>query len=371
MAANGNTIIQWLESWAPKRLAMEWDNIGLQVGTLNKQVQRVMVTLDVLENVVDEAIEKKVDLIIAHHAVIFKSYAHLRTDLPAGRLLEKLIKHDIAVYVAHTNLDVATGGVNDLLAEKIGLEQTNVLEFTHTQKLKKIVVFVPEAHHEGVLQAMSQAGAGWIGNYSHCSFNVRGFGTFMPREGSNPYIGKQGKLEKVEEVRLETIAADSDLNKVIQAMLKAHPYEEVAYDVFPLELEGKSQGIGRIGKLPEPISLGDLAKQLKAAFQLSGLRVVGDVNRLVQKVAVVGGDGSGFVQTAIFRGADVYVTGDMKYHIAHEAMAKGLAIIDPGHHVEHVMKEAVAQFLMKHAEDKKSSIEVLVAKAHTDPFTFI
>ena len=161
------------------------------------------------------------------------------------------MKNGINVYVAHTNLDTAVGGVNDVLAEKLGLENAEVLAPHVRERLKKIVVFVPEDHHMKVLNAMCEAGAGWIGNYSHCTFNLRGTGTFLPGEGTNPYIGQQGKLEQVEEVRLETIVPESAQTRVVQAMLKAHPYEEVAYDIYPLELPGRSFGLGRIGRLPE------------------------------------------------------------------------------------------------------------------------
>ena len=202
---NGYEVIQLFESFAPKSLAMEGDKIGLQVGTLNKPIRKVMVTLDVLEEVIDEAISRQIDLIIAHHPPIFRPLKHIITDQMPGRIFEKCIKHDIAVYAAHTNLDVAVGGVNDLLAEALGLRETEVLVPTTNVKLKKLVAFVPTGHAERVRDAICQAGAGHIGQYSHCTFNSQGKGTFLPLEGTNPFIGQQGKLEEVEEVRIETI----------------------------------------------------------------------------------------------------------------------------------------------------------------------
>ncbi|MBO8171371.1 MAG: Nif3-like dinuclear metal center hexameric protein [Bacillaceae bacterium] len=371
MFARGQTVIQYMEQLAPKHLAMEGDKIGLHVGTLDKEVKKVMVTLDVLEEVVDEAIEQDVDLIIAHHAVIFRPLKHLRTDLPAGRLYEKLIKHDIAVYTAHTNLDVAEGGVNDLLAEKLGLQDTEILEPLHTEPLKKIVVFIPKDHLEPVMNAMSEAGAGWIGNYSHCTFQLEGTGTFMPREGTDPFIGKQGKLEKVEEIRLETIVPQGLQAKVIRAMIKAHPYEEVAYDVYPVDQPGKTYGIGRIGRLSEPVSLQELAEQVKKAYDVPHLRVVGSLDRQVQKVAILGGDGNSFVGKAMFKGADVMITGDVYYHTAHDALAGGLSLIDPGHHVEKVMKEGVARVLCDKLQQNRYQTDVITSKINTDPFTFL
>ncbi|WP_134700167.1 Nif3-like dinuclear metal center hexameric protein [Ammoniphilus sp. YIM 78166] len=371
MLTNGHTIIQLLEEFAPKHLAMEGDKIGLQVGTLNKEIKKVMVTLDVLEEVVDEAIQEGVDLLIAHHAVIFRPLKNLRTDLPAGRLYEKLIKHDIAVYITHTNLDVAPGGINDLMADALGLIETEPIDVLHTEQLKKLVVFVPVSHHDQVLQAIAEAGAGWIGKYSHCTFNMEGTGTFMPRDGAQPFIGREGELEKVEEVRLETIISSDLQNRVVKAMLKAHPYEEVAYDIYPLEQAGKSYGLGRIGKLPNPISLKELADQVKGVFQVNGLRVVGELNRQVKKVAVLGGDGNSYVSKAAFKGADVLVTGDIYYHTAHDAIASGLALIDPGHNVEKIMKKALREILMTKLQKTKSETQVIISKVNTDPFQFL
>lgn len=190
--------------------------------------------MDVNEAVADEATAAGADLIIAHHAIIYRPLANLQSDTPMGKVYEKLIKNDIAVYIAHTNLDVTDGGMNDWMAEALDIESAAPLEDLHTDNLYKLVVFVPKDHHEKVLDAMLGAGAGAIGNYSHCSFNIEGYGTFKPGEGTDPYIGAQGKLEKVEEIRIETIVPQSLRSKVIQAMLKQHPYEEVAYDLYPM-----------------------------------------------------------------------------------------------------------------------------------------
>jgi dinuclear metal center YbgI/SA1388 family protein len=371
MYAKGQTIVQFFEEFAPKHLAMDGDKIGLQVGTLNKEVKKVLIALDVLEEVVDEAISMGVDLIIAHHAVIFRSLKNLRTDLPAGRLYEKLIKHDIAVYIAHTNLDVTPGGINDLMAEALGLVKTEPLDILHTQSLKKVVVFIPQTHHQRVLDAMAASGAGWIGNYSHCTFNLEGTGTFLPREGTSPYIGTEGKLEKVSEVRLETIISADIQKRVIRAMMDAHPYEEPAYDIYPVEQGGAAYGIGRKGELPDSMTLGELAQKVKTAFDVKGVRVVGDPSKAVRKVAVLGGDGNSYVSKAAHSGVDVLVTGDIYYHTAHDALAAGLCLIDPGHNVEKIMKQAVHVVISQKIEEKKYETEVVWSKVHTDPFTFL
>lgn len=371
MFAKGQTVVQLMEELAPKHYAIPDDTIGLQLGTLQKEIKKVMIALDVVEEVIEEAISEKVDLIIAHHAIIYRPLQHLQTDSPAGKLYEKLIKHNIAVYIAHTNLDVADGGINDMMAEALKLQGLSTLEDVHTEALSKLVVYVPEDHHEKVLHALFAAGAGWIGQYSRCSFNIPGTGTFQPQEGSSPYIGKQGRFERVHEIRIETIVPQSIRRKVIQAMLKAHPYEEVAYDLYPLDTKGRAFGLGRVGLLSETISLRRLAEQVKNAFDVPTLRMVGDPQRQVMKVAVLGGSGSRYIKHAIFAGADVLITGDIDYHSAHDALAAGLAIIDPGHNVEKIMKRNVASYLLSKLQENKYTTEVIPSEVDTEPFLFV
>ncbi|MCR8631409.1 Nif3-like dinuclear metal center hexameric protein [Paenibacillus radicis (ex Xue et al. 2023)] len=370
MLAKGQSIIQLMEELAPKHYAVPDDKIGLQLGSLHKEISGVLVALDVNDEVIDEAIRLGANLIIAHHAIIYRPLAHLQTDSPAGRLYEKLIKHDIAVYIAHTNLDVAEGGVNDMMAQALGLTGLSPLEDVHTDKLKKLVVFVPVDHVERVREALFQAGAGWIGKYSHCSFNNEGTGTFVPEEGSEPFIGQQGKLEKVQEIRLETIVPQSVEKRVVQAMLKAHPYEEVAYDLYQLDLKGRSFGLGRVGKLPAPVTLEQLCEQVKTAYSVPALRVVGDPQHSIRKVAVLGGSGSRYVRHALFAGADVLITGDIDYHTAQDAAAAGIALIDPGHNVEKIMKQGVADYLNSKLLQKKSTTPVFASQIDTEPFRF-
>ncbi|NHN30919.1 Nif3-like dinuclear metal center hexameric protein [Paenibacillus agricola] len=371
MLAKGPHVIQLMEELAPKHYAVPDDKIGLQLGTLSKEIKNVLIALDVNDEVADEAIRIGANLIIAHHAIIFRPLSHLQTDTVAGRLYEKLIKHDIAVYIAHTNLDVAVGGVNDMMADAIGLRGLAPLERLHTDKLKKIVVFVPEEHLEPVRQALFKAGAGSIGAYSHCSFHTAGVGSFLPEAGSAPFIGTQGKLEHVNEVRLETIVPQSLEKKAIQAMLKVHPYEEVAYDVYTLDLPGRSLGLGRVGKLPEPMALDALCELVKAAYNVPAVRLVGDKQRLVQKIAVLGGSGGRYVKHALFAGADVLITGDIDYHTAQDAEAAGLCLIDPGHNVEKILKHGVAEYLRGKLQEKKSATGVFESEVNTEPFQFV
>lgn len=371
MFAKGQTVVQYMEQLAPKHVAMEGDKIGLQLGSLQKEIRNVLVALDVNEEVVDEAIALEADLIVAHHAIIYRPLAHLQSDTPMGKVYEKLIKNDIAVYIAHTNLDVTDGGMNDWMAEALGIESADSLEDVHTDNLYKLVVFVPKDHHEPVLQAMLNAGAGHIGNYSHCSFNIKGFGTFKPGEGTDPYIGSQGKLERVEELRIETVVPHSLRGKVIQAMLKQHPYEEVAYDLYPMDLKGRTFGLGRVGKLTEPVTLRDFVQRVKERLDVPMVRVVGDLNRPIRKAAVLGGSGGRYWKSAQFRGADVLVTGDVDYHTAQDAWMAGVAIIDPGHNAEKIMKPRVAAWLTEKLSEGKYATRVHASQVNTEPFRFM
>ncbi|WP_182200556.1 Nif3-like dinuclear metal center hexameric protein [Paraliobacillus salinarum] len=360
-------VINIIERWAPKKLASDWDNVGLQIGTLQKEVKNVMVTLDVLECVVDEAIEKQVDLIIAHHPILFKGLKQINYDQAKGRTIQKLIKNDIAVYAAHTNLDIAVGGVNDMLAKKLGVRDTNVLVPSDHEGLMKLVAYVPETHVEQVKIALGDQGAGHIGNYSHCTFTQEGTGSFVPREGTDPYIGSLGKEEKVKEMKLETIIYESEKDFFVKILLESHPYEEPAFDLIPLANHGKVNGLGRIGFLAHEVKLEDFCNQVKEKLDISNLRVIGNLNKKVSKVAILGGSGEGFISKAKQLGADVYITGDLTFHEAQDAMEMGLAVIDPGHYVEKVMIEGMITYL----QEEKLPVTFIPSTNNTDPFQFL
>ncbi|WP_121662863.1 Nif3-like dinuclear metal center hexameric protein [Metabacillus litoralis] len=368
---NGYEVIQLFESFSPKAYAVEGDKIGLQIGSLNKKVKNVMITLDVVESVIDEAIVQNVDLIIAHHPPIFRPIKTLSTETTYGKMLEKCIKHNIAIYAAHTNLDVAIGGVNDLLAEALQLTNLEVLVPTYEDQLKKLVVFVPDTHEKVVRDALGSAGAGHIGAYSHCSFSAKGEGSFLPLDQSNPFIGEKGKLEYVDEHRIETIFPQSIQKKVIQAMLKSHPYEEVAYDIYPVEQKGEVLGLGRIGKLNKELTLQEFAEHVKTSLHVECVKMVGKPDAKIKKVAVLGGDGNKYIQQAKFKGADVYVTGDLYFHVAHDAMMMDLNVIDPGHHVEKVMINGVSKKLGELCLNEKFDVKVFGSQVDTNPFKFV
>ncbi|MGI6576130.1 MAG: Nif3-like dinuclear metal center hexameric protein [bacterium] len=339
-------IAKLMGKWAPLSLAAKWDNVGLQIGDPNRIVRRILVALDVDANAVAAAKSIGAEMIVAHHPLIFQPLTNLRYDRPQGALLAEIIQEKLVVYCAHTNLDQAWGGTDDLLAKKIGLTEVDILHPTGKEELYKLVVFVPQEYEAQVRSALGDAGAGWIGNYSHCTFRVSGTGTFQPQVGSQPFIGTTGKLEQVSEYRLETVTTAKLLPQVLEAMFAAHPYEEVAYDLFRMEQGGKVWGFGRIGRLVAPLSLDDFAGKIKADLGLDYLRVSGNPGQQIMKVAVCGGSGSSFFAQAGEQGADVLVTGDIKYHDAAAAAAAGLAVIDAGHQgTEQLIVDAIKEYL--------------------------
>lgn len=367
---NGYQIIELFEQWSPKAYGLEGDPNGLHIGQLNRAVDKVLITLDVNEAIVDEAIESGAQLIIAHHPPLFRPVKRLVTNTPQGRMIEKCIKHDIAVYAAHTNLDVAPGGVNDLLAEKLQLQNTKVLTETYAESLYKLIVYCPANDAELMRVALQKAGAGKQGNYEGCSFTATGTGRFTPMEGANPHLGEVFQSEEVLEERIEVLIPSTLKTKVLKAMFAAHPYEEPAYDMILLDQQYNKLGLGRIGKLDKPMTLAQFADYVKEAFQVPAVRFVGKEDTLIEKVAVLGGDGNKYIYDAKRSGADVLVTGDLYYHVAHEAEALELAVVDPGHNVEKVMIEGVAQEMARRCEVQRYDVQFIQSKINTEPFTF-
>lgn len=353
-------------------MAEEWDNVGLQIGSSSLEVKKILVALDVDENVVQEAVDNNVQLIISHHPLLMKGIKSINIDQPKGNLISKLIKNNISVYAAHTNLDSVQGGVNTILAEKLGLKNIDVLHIVGSEKYVKLVAYVPEGHQDTVRDAISEAGAGWIGNYSHCTFQVSGTGTFCPREGTNPYIGSEGELEHVGEKRLETIVPVEKLSEVVSSMISAHPYEEVAYDIYPLENQGPAYGLGRIGQLDEPIAFSEIVKLVKRTLNLDVVKTGGSQHKLIKKVAVCGGSVGELWPVALAKGADAYITGDIKYHTAQDMTATGLSFIDAGHYGTEVpVVEKVCVYLNEICAKENIKVEVVKSKTQKEPFTYL
>ncbi|MDN5347970.1 MAG: hypothetical protein PWP65_1534 [Clostridia bacterium] len=370
MATKCQEIINLVAEYAPPDLAAQWDNVGLLVGDPSQEVRRVLVSLDVTREVIDEALARGANLIISHHPLIFEPLRFLRFDTHPGKLVQQLISENIALYTAHTNLDHADLGVSYHLGLCLGLQEMQVLAPEFQEKYYKLVVFVPQGHEQKVMEALGRAGAGWIGNYSHCTFRALGTGTFLPLEDSSPFIGQKGKLEEVQEYRLETIVPRVCLQKVIRAMIEAHPYEEVAYDVYPLAGAGKARGPGRIGVLPQPEKLGDFAYRVKEALGTEKVAVTGDWEKDVVRVAVCGGAGAGLWPKALQAGADVLVTGDVKYHEARAVSEAGMALIDAGHYAT---ERVIVPALVKYLEEKlqKQEVMVLASQNEHEPWQLI
>ena len=362
MSVNCGDIAAAIEKMAPLTMAESWDNVGLLVGQADQSAPRVLLTVDVTLSVIEEAIEAGAGLIVSHHPFPFQPLRQIRTDSVNGTMLSKLLKHEIAVYAAHTNLDRASGGVNDALAAQLGLIDTKPLQL-YKEPLVKIVVFVPEEYETKVWTAMSEAGAGHVGNYSDCSFRTKGVGTFMPQAGSRPFIGQAHQLSSVAEVKLETIAPASQSAKIVQAMLGVHPYEEVAYDVFALQNDHLLGGLGRIGRLSAKMSLENFAVAVKTALGIDGIRVYGNMATQIDLVAVCGGSGMDCAKQACREGASVLVTGDIRYHEAQEALAQGLCLIDAGHFATEYPVLAVLQnYLQNYAEKESWNSRFMIAR---------
>ncbi|WP_151191795.1 Nif3-like dinuclear metal center hexameric protein [Desulfotomaculum copahuensis] len=372
MTVNGAVISNLVEELAPLELAEEWDNSGWQLGDPGASVRRVLLALDVDQDVCREARARDVQLIVSHHPLFFKGIKQIRLDRPAGVLVAELLRAGIGVYAAHTNLDSARRGVNDVLAAGLELRETAVLKPGGRERYLKLAVFVPADHAEAVKRTLGDAGAGWIGNYSHCTFAAPGTGTFLPLTGTNPYTGRVGQLAEVAEVRLETILPASIAGRVIEAMLAVHPYEEVAYDLYPLANRVKpTAGLGRTGMLPQALPLADFAGRVRGILSLPGLRWGGAANRAVRRVALCGGAGAGLWPEALAAGADVLVTGDVGYHAARDMLAAGMAFIDAGHYgTEKVILPALRDYLAQRCREKELPVEFMVSEAQADPFSF-
>jgi dinuclear metal center YbgI/SA1388 family protein len=339
-------ITNFLESFSPLGLQESYDNAGLITGNINSEITTVLVTLDVTEKVVEEAIQKKAQLIVAHHPIIFSGLKKITGKTYVERTIIKAIKNDIAIYAAHTNLDSVEGGVNRKICDKLGLENCKILQPSGGQ-LKKLVTFIPVENADKVREAVFDAGAGNIGNYDSCGFVAEGLGSFRGNENSNPFVGKKGEIHTEKEVRFETIFPGYLQGKIIGALLKSHPYEEVAYDIYPLENKFDKIGMGMVGTLAEPISEILFLKRLKQTFNTGVIKHTALKGKYVEKVAVCGGSGSLLLNTAIAAGADFFVSGDFKYHQFFDAENK-IVIADIGHfESEQFTKELFYELLTK------------------------
>ncbi len=359
------SIIKVLEDFAPLSLQESYDNSGLIIGNPKDEVSKALICLDITEEVLDEAIQDHFDLIIAHHPIIFKGVLKINQKNSIERIIVKAIKNNVSIYAMHTNADNVVTGVNGLIGEKLGLKNTSVLD-PKNNLFRKLVTFCPNIKAEEVRDSLIQAGAGQIGNYDGCTFNSEGTGTFRANEKAKPFVGEKGKLHFEPETKIEAIYPVFKEHQIIKALINAHPYEEVAYDILPLKNEFKEFGSGLIGELDSAMNEVDFLNLLKNKFGVEVIRHTALLGKPIMKVAVCGGSGSFLINKAKASGADIFITGDVKYHDFFEAEKK-MIIADIGHYEsEQFTKDLIRSILMK----KIPNFALQISTQNTNPINY-
>ena len=364
---NVKNIAAVIEDIFPLELAQDWDNVGLLIGDSHKNVKNVLLTIDTTSDVVAEAKKLKTGLIISYHPVIWDGLKNVTAEGPSGVVYE-LVRSGIAVFSVHTALDAGFGGVNDGLAQIVGIQDGEPIGDYVANPAGdnyKLVVFVPFKSVAKVSNAVFAAGGGAIGNYSHCGFGTEGTGTFLPLKGARPAVGKKGTLEEVPEMRFETIVPAEKLDRVVEAVKKTHPYETPAFDVFKLHSTGPAFGLGRIGELAQPMRIAKIVERIKKTTGAKAVGLVGDEKRLVRRAAVCAGSCGKIINLVIAAKADLYLTGELKHHQALAAQEAGLTCICLSHTVSErfVLKKLAGQ-LRRQLE----GIEIKISKKDADPF---
>jgi dinuclear metal center YbgI/SA1388 family protein len=320
---------KYLDTVIPLSFQEEYDNSGLQIGFPRSEVSSALLTIDITEEVIDEAVKKGCNLIVSHHPLIFKDLKKITGQSFTERIVSRAIKEDIAIYSAHTNLDSVNFGVSRKMASELNLKNVNVL-VPLKNRLLKLVTFVPESHLEVVRNVLFEAGAGVIGDYNKCSFTVAGRGSYRAGDYANPFAGEIGKTHFENEIRLETVLFSHDKTGIIKALIDAHPYEEVAYDLYPLDNDNCDAGLGCTGEFDQPVSETDFLNLISSTFKASGIRHSKLTGHMVKRVALCGGSGASLIKNAIASGADAYVTADIKYHNFFDA-DNMILLVDSGH----------------------------------------
>lgn len=355
-----------MEEMAPLRYQETYDNAGLQIGDRNMAVSAVLVTIDVTEGVIDEAIEKGCNMIVSHHPLIFRGIKRLTGSTYVERCVEKAIRNGIAIYASHTNMDKAEGGVSWRMAEKMGLRNLRVLS-GEPGILRQVVTFVPEKDVKRVMDAMAEAGAGSIGKYDRCSYRTTGIGTFRASEGCRPYVGEIGETHEERECRIEMVAKEDDVERIREAIRNAHPYEEPVTDVYRIEQRSEEIGIGVIGETETEMTEMEALKKVKETFGCGDVRYSHGTGRKVRTIAMCGGSGADLIKAAIASGADMYVTADCKYHEFFDADGR-ILVADIGHfESEQYTKEIFAEQIRK----KFSKFAVYNSQENTNPINHL
>lgn len=360
-------IIHSLNTWAPLALQESYDNAGTQVGNIQQDCTGVLVALDITEAIIEEAIEKKCNLIVSHHPLIFKGLKSITGKDYIERCIIKALQNNIVIYSTHTNLDALDYGVNQEIAERMQLENTQILS-PRPDSLLKLYTYVPLANKEEVLAALFEAGAGHIGEYSECAFQTEGTGSFKPSENANPTIGEAGgKREYVKEVKIEVIVPFYKSNAILQALKKAHPYEEVAYELIPLKNSQGNYGFGMTGQLKEAMSIEEFFNLLKEAFHLKVIKHT-ESNKIkeIKNVAICGGSGAFLINAAKASKADIYITGDLKYH-EYFLAEEDIILADIGHFES---EQFTINLICRYLRKKFSKFAVYSTELNTNPIKY-
>ena len=358
-------VINHLEALSPLAYAEDFDNVGLLVGNKNNPLTGVLVTLDTLEGVLDEAIENKCNLIVSFHPIIFKGLKKLTGKTYVERVVMKAIKHDIAIFSMHTALDNAWQGVNDMICNQLALTNKRIL-IPQKETIKKLTTFVPKKQAEVVRKALFSAGAGTIGNYNNCSFNSDGFGTYQGNENSNPTLGEKGITHEEIETRISVTFAKHLESQILKALFQSHPYEEVAYEIISLENTNQHIGMGMLGELDTAMSEIDFLNYLKSKMNTASIRHSKLLNKPIKKIAVLGGSGSFAIQAAKASGADILVTSDLKYHDFFSA-ENTIVLADIGHYES---EQFTKNGLVAHLTKKITNFAVVLSKTNTNPVKY-
>jgi len=359
-------VINHLEELAPIAYAEDFDNVGLLVGDKNNKVSGILVTLDTLESIVDEAIENNCNLIVSFHPIIFKGLKSFTGKSYVERVVMKAIKNDISIFAIHTALDNALQGVNDKICEQLGLINRQIL-IPQVGTIKKLITYTPASNAIKLREALFESGAGSIGNYNNCSFNVNGIGTFNGNKNSNPTIGEKGVTQHEEEIKLTVTFQKHLESKVLKSLFKHHPYEEIAYEVTTLENKNQHIGMGMIGDFKKQMTESKFLEYLKSKMQAKCIRHSSFINKPIKKVAVLGGSGSFAINAAKAAGADAFVTADLKYHDFFSAENK-LLLADIGHYEsEQYTKNLLVAFLTK----KIPNFAIILSNTNTNPVKYL
>ena len=361
-------VCAFLDHFAPPALAADWDNVGLLFGDGAGEVRRLLTCLTVTPTVVAEAVDERAELIVSHHPILFRGTKRLSTTSPDGRLLWPLARAGVAVYSPHTAFDNTSGGINDSLARLLGLTDVGPLRRSNGPRHLKVVVFVPDADLGKVSDAMFAAGAGVIGQYEQCSFRLAGTGTFFGTDSTNPTVGTKGRREDVSEWRLEVVCPEAKLADVLRGMRSAHSYEEPAFDVYPLKSLPGPGGEGRVGKLPNAVALRELAANVKRELRAGAVQFVGDPVRLVRRVAIACGAAGEFLADAVGAKADVFLTGEMRFHDYLTAESQGLGLILPGHYAT---ERPAVEELADRLGQQFPNITVRASRREADPVSWV